>query len=228
MEHRIDLGSLKYDAQGLVTVVVQDRLTGEVRMLAHASRAALEATLETGRGTFWSRSRGALWVKGETSGHALRVHEVWVDCDRDAVVYLVDAEGPSCHTGAVSCFFEPLTPSPSAIAAAPLLVRLERVLAARASATADKSYTKSLLVAGAPKIAAKIREEGDELARAVESETDLQVVKESADVLYHLMVGLLHRGLSLRDVEAELARRFGVSGHDEKAARPKKDEPSTA
>jgi phosphoribosyl-ATP pyrophosphohydrolase/phosphoribosyl-AMP cyclohydrolase len=216
------LGQLKYDAQGLVTVVVQERLGGEVRMVAHASREALEATLRTGNATFWSRSRGALWVKGETSGHHLRVREVWLDCDRDAALYLADPEGPSCHTGAETCFFDRVAGPPAGESAAPLLVRLERALAARASATADKSYTKSLLVAGATKIAAKVREEGDELARALEAETDEQVVKESADVLYHLMVGLLHRGLALRDVEAELARRFGVSGHDEKASRPPK------
>ncbi len=217
-----DLGGLKYDAQGLITVVVQERLGGEVRMVAHASREALEATLRTGNGTFWSRSRASLWVKGETSGHFLRVHEVWVDCDRDAVVYLAEAEGPSCHTGQETCFFERLSEPGGDGTAAPLLVRLERALRARASASATRSYTRSLLEAGAPKIAAKIREEGDELARAVESESDEQVVKESADVLYHLLVGLLHRGLSLHDVEAELARRFGVSGLDEKASRPEK------
>ena len=96
---------LKYDDQGLVTVVVQDRLTGEVRMLAHANERALRATLESGEGHFYSRSRQALWRKGETSGHLLRVAELWADCDGDAVIYLVDPEGPSCHTGRTSCFF---------------------------------------------------------------------------------------------------------------------------
>lgn len=214
------LASLKYDDKGLVTVVVQDRMTGEIRMLAHANREALEATLASKRATFWSRSRGALWTKGETSGHTIRVAEVWLDCDRDAVVYLADPDGPSCHTGADSCFFARLDAgSPREGGAAPMLLVLERALLARAGASASKSYTKSLLEAGAPKIGAKVREEGEELARALEAEPDEHVVKESADVVYHLMVGLLHRGLSLRDVEHELARRFGVSGHDEKASR---------
>ncbi|MBX7193323.1 MAG: bifunctional phosphoribosyl-AMP cyclohydrolase/phosphoribosyl-ATP diphosphatase HisIE [Sandaracinaceae bacterium] len=215
----LDLDTLKYDAQGLVTVVVQDRMTGEIRMLAHASREALEATLATRRATFWSRSRNELWVKGETSGHAIHVAEVWLDCDRDAVVYLADPHGPSCHTGTDSCFTTRLDPESREGGAAPMLLVLERALAARASATATKSYTKSLLEAGPPKIAAKVREEGDELGRALEAEPDENVVKESADVIYHLMVGLLARGLSLRHVEDELARRFGVSGHDEKASR---------
>ena len=214
-----DLGTLKYDERGLVTVVVQDRMTGEIRMLAHATREALAQTLETKRATFWSRSRSALWVKGESSGHAIHVAEVWVDCDRDAVVYLADPHGPSCHTNAESCFFTRVDAGTREGGAAPMLLVLDRALAARASSIAGKSYTRSLLDGGATKIGAKIREEGDELARAIESEGDENVIKESADVLYHLTVGLLHRGLTLRDVEVELARRFGVSGHEEKASR---------
>ena len=103
----IDLAQLKKDAAGLVTVVAQDRLTGEVRMVAHANEEAVQQTLETGAAHFFSRSRGALWKKGETSGNVMRVHEVWADCDADALLYLVDPEGPSCHTGAPSCFVTP-------------------------------------------------------------------------------------------------------------------------
>src|SRR5690606_24435556 len=107
--HRVsgdaDLGDLSFDARGLVTVVAQDRDTGEVRMVAHADEAALRATLEFGLATFFSRSRGRLWKKGEESGNVLRVHEVWIDCDADAVLYLVEPVGPTCHTGAPSCFF---------------------------------------------------------------------------------------------------------------------------
>jgi phosphoribosyl-ATP pyrophosphohydrolase/phosphoribosyl-AMP cyclohydrolase len=209
---------LKYDASGLVTVVVQDELTGEIRMLAHATREALEHTEATGKATFWSRSRQELWIKGETSGNAIAVRQIWRDCDGDAVVYVASPNGPSCHTGKESCFFEQLTGAPSE-APLPMLHRLEQTLRARQASTATKSYTKSLFEAGPPKIAAKVREEGGELAQALESETDERVVSESADVLYHLMVGLLARGLCLKDVEAELARRVGVSGHVEKASR---------
>lgn len=219
----LELDSLTWDAAGLVTVVAQDALTGEVRMLAHASREAVARTLETGEAHFFSRSRGALWKKGESSGHVLAVREVWVDCDRDALVYLVEPSGPSCHTGAESCFFaragDSTAPVPSR--ALPLLARLEEALHARASATAEKSYTRSLLDAGAAKVGDKIREEGDELARALASESDERVVSEAADVVYHVMVGLLLRRVPLRAVLGELARRFGVSGHAEKAARPR-------
>ncbi|MCA9610363.1 MAG: bifunctional phosphoribosyl-AMP cyclohydrolase/phosphoribosyl-ATP diphosphatase HisIE [Myxococcales bacterium] len=212
------LPELKLDGQGLLTVVAQDHRTGEVRMVAHATPEALEQTLATGRATFYSRSRQKLWVKGEESGHVLAVREVWIDCDADCVVYLVVPAGPSCHTGAPSCFFRRLDADDEA-RALPVLMRLEAELERRRGDTAAKSYTKSLLDEGPRKIGAKIREEAGELADAIAEETDARVVSEMADLLYHAMVGLLHRGIPLADVEDELARRFGVSGHDEKASR---------
>jgi phosphoribosyl-ATP pyrophosphohydrolase/phosphoribosyl-AMP cyclohydrolase len=222
----MDFSWLKRDAQGLVTVVVQDRLTGLVRMVAHADEAALSATLESGFGHFFSRSRQKMWKKGEESGHFLRVFEIWADCDGDCLVYLVDPEGPSCHTGQETCFFARVgqdgsLSAPSGALAGPLFPRLWQELEARRDSPAERSYTRALLDKGAPKIGEKLREEGDELARAVEAESEERVVSESADVLYHLLVGLLLRKRTLRDVQAELARRFGVSGHDEKAARKK-------
>ncbi|HTJ85096.1 MAG TPA: bifunctional phosphoribosyl-AMP cyclohydrolase/phosphoribosyl-ATP diphosphatase HisIE [Polyangiaceae bacterium] len=218
----IDLSTLKKDAAGLVTVVAQDRLTGEVRMVAHANAEAVERTVSSGAAHFFSRSRNALWKKGETSGNVMRVHEVWLDCDADAVLYLVDPEGPTCHTGAPNCFVTRIDASAKdGMRATPLFVRLEEALEARKQRTGEKSYTRSLLDAGPEKIGAKIREEADELARAIASESTERVASEAADVLYHAMVGLLSRGVALRDVEVELARRFGVSGHDEKAARTK-------
>ena len=222
----MDLTWLKRDAAGLVTVVVQDRMTGMVRMVAHADDAAVRATLDTGFGHFFSRSRSKMWKKGEESGHVLRVFEVWADCDADCLVYLVDPEGPSCHTGREACFFRRVGADGSLSDdpvhhAGPTFTRLWAELEARKSAPADKSYTRSLLDKGAPKINAKLREEADELARAIEGESDERVVSEACDVLYHMLVGLLSRGRTLREVEAELARRFGTSGHDEKASRKK-------
>ena len=213
---------LKWDEKGLVSVVVQDRLTGEVRMLAHANREAVERTLESGDAFFWSRSRQSLWRKGETSGNTLRVHEVWADCDADALVYLVEPAGPSCHTGRRSCFYRRLSTGgmdEDGSFAEPTLLRLEAMLEARKASTGEKSYTRYLLDKGVGKIGEKIREEGGELADALVDEADERVISESADVIYHAMVGLISRGLSLRAVEAELARRFGQSGHDEKASR---------
>jgi phosphoribosyl-ATP pyrophosphohydrolase/phosphoribosyl-AMP cyclohydrolase len=216
----MDVSRVRWDAAGLVTVVVQERLGGEVRMVAHADRAALERTLETGEGWLFSRSRNALWKKGETSGNTLLVREVWVDCDGDAVVYLVDSAGPSCHTGERACFFERLdAPRGDARTAVPVLGRLGDALEARRDGAAQKSYTRSLLDAGPAAIGEKIREEAGELAAAIADESDERVVSEAADVVYHALVGLLARGLSIADVERELARRFGTSGHEEKASR---------
>jgi phosphoribosyl-ATP pyrophosphohydrolase/phosphoribosyl-AMP cyclohydrolase len=229
----MSLEALKFDAQGLVTVVVQDRLTGEIRMLAHANRDAVERTLAEAQAYFYSRSRQALWRKGEESGHTLAVHEVWADCDGDALVYLVDPTGPSCHTGGTSCFFRRLdglgvdakADAAEGARAQGALPRLWSELERRRDSGAEQSYTKSLLAAGAAKINAKLREEADELARAIESEGVGRVVSEAADVVYHLLVGLLSRGTSLRDLEAELARRFGLSGLAEKAARGESKDP---
>jgi len=215
---------LKYDVDGLVTVVAQDRLTGELRMLAHANEQAVMATLSSGEAHFYSRSRKALWRKGESSGHVLRVAEVWADCDADALLYLVDPDGPSCHTGRESCFFRLVesdgTLRDEALAhGRPLLPGLWAELNLRQQQSPTHSYTRRLLDLGRGEIARKIREEADELGRALESESDERVVSEAADEIYHLLVGLLARGIALRDVEAELARRFGVSGLTEKASR---------
>jgi phosphoribosyl-ATP pyrophosphohydrolase/phosphoribosyl-AMP cyclohydrolase len=212
---------LTWDERGLIPVVVQDRLTGEVRMVAWANADALRHTQETKQATFWSRSRAELWVKGATSGHVMTVHDVLVDCDGDTLLYLVDAAGPSCHTGAESCFFRPLSDADAAVSRAPFALKLEAEIASRRNATGKASYVKSLLDGGATAIGAKIREEADELARAIDGEADERVTSEAADLLFHAMVGLESRGLRLRQVFDVLARRFGRGGHEEKAARPK-------
>jgi phosphoribosyl-ATP pyrophosphohydrolase/phosphoribosyl-AMP cyclohydrolase len=223
----MNLAELKYDERGLLTVVAQDRLTGELRMLAHANRQALQATLDTGEAHFFSRSRNALWKKGESSGHVLRVSEVWTDCDGDAVLYLVDPAGPTCHTGRATCFFRVIgedgeITDDAARHGMSALPRLEAELEARKASGAAKSYTRKLLDGGPEAINAKITEEAGELAQAIAGESDERVVSEAADLLYHAMVGLLHRGISMRAGEGELARRFGVSGLAEKAARKPK------
>ena len=209
-----DLSRLVYDASGLVPVVAQDRVTGEIRMLAYANATAVARTRETGFATFFSRSRQALWEKGETSGNRMAVSEILVDCDADALVYLVDPAGPTCHTGARSCF-------PAALSAT-TLTRLEATLEARKSSTAAASYVKSLYERGGAVIGEKVEEEAGELARAVAGESDERVVSEAADVLFHVLVALRARGVSLEAVLRELDRRAGTSGHDEKRARAPK------
>jgi phosphoribosyl-ATP pyrophosphohydrolase/phosphoribosyl-AMP cyclohydrolase len=215
---------LSFDSRtGLLPAIAQDCLTGQVRMLAYMNRESLERTLSTGNATFFSRERQALWTKGETSGHFLRVSAVYCDCDADTLVLMVDPEGPSCHTGRPSCFYRRVDEqgrlSDEPVEARPFLHALEAVIEARRTSTAERSYTRSLLDGGVPKIGAKIREEADELVRALAAETDDRVVSEAADLLFHVLVGLRSRGLELRSVLRALASRTGVSGHAEKAGR---------
>jgi phosphoribosyl-ATP pyrophosphohydrolase/phosphoribosyl-AMP cyclohydrolase len=212
---------LKLDERGLIPAIAQDRLTGEVRMVAWMNDEALQRTLSTGRATFYSRSRGALWTKGESSGHYLEVSAIAVDCDADTLLLLVEPQGPSCHTGRENCFFRRLTDGnidrePEAGA---FLFELERVVRERQQSTGEKSYTKSLLDAGPGKIGEKLREEAAELAQAVAEEPADRVANEAADVLFHVLVALRQRGVPLREVMSVLAKRAGTSGHAEKASR---------
>lgn len=214
---------LKFDDAGLIPAIAQDHLSGQVRMLAYMNQAALARTLESGKATFFSRSRGQLWTKGETSGHYLHVREVVADCDADTLLLLVEPVGPSCHTGRPACFFRQVGEggalSDLPREATPFLGELAQVLESRKQSTSEKSYTKSLLEAGPDKIGGKIREEASELAEALKSETDERVLSEAADVLYHVMVGLTQRGLGLREVIEVLSSRTHRSGHAEKASR---------
>ena len=214
---------IKWDERGLCVAVAQDRLTGAIRMVAWMNEAALATTRETKRATFFSRSRGRLWTKGEESGNHLAVHDIVLDCDGDSILLLVDPAGPSCHTGEETCFFESMRESESESTriepAVPLLGELAREIDARRTSDSGKSYTKSLLEGGAEKIGGKLREESDELARAIAAESAERVASEAADVLYHLMVGLASRDVPIRAVLEELARRRGVSGHTEKRTR---------
>jgi phosphoribosyl-AMP cyclohydrolase / phosphoribosyl-ATP pyrophosphohydrolase len=217
---------MEFDEHGLIPVVAQDHLTGEVRMVAFATEQAVKLTVETKRATFWSRSRGELWEKGRTSGNWMEVKSVLVDCDGDCLVYLVAPRGPTCHTGAVTCFFRraeledgAIRVSDVEVPAPTMLGRLEAVLEARKAETAKASYTKSLYEAGPSLIGEKLREEAGELARAVAGEDDERVASEAADVLFHVMVALRSRGVAFESVLRELDRRAGTSGHDEKRTR---------
>lgn len=209
---------LAFNDQGLIPAIVQDHLTGEVRMMAWMNQEALEQTLATRKATFFSRSRRRLWIKGEESGNTLEVESVSLDCDGDTLLVLCTPKGPSCHTGQDNCFFEPLLgaePGPQK----PMMERLEGVLEARKNSSGEKSYTRSLFDGGAAKIGSKIEEEAGEVVAAISSESDERVASEAADVVYHLLVGLRLRSVPFRAVLAVLSQRFGVGGHTEKASR---------
>jgi len=224
------LAAVKLDADGLVPVIAQEAATGMVRMFAWANRDALAATLATGEAHFWSRSRQASWRKGETSGNTLAVREIRVDCDGDVVLYLCDPAGPSCHTGATSCFYRRVDgeaggalveddrpPDPPAL----VVARVAEVIAKRRRERPEKSYVVSLLDAGVPKINAKIAEESGELTEALLEKDAAHIAHEAADLIFHALVGLEATGVPVDAVFGELRRRFGVSGIDEKASRKK-------
>ncbi len=194
--------AIVYDEQGLVPCVTQDARTGEVLTLAYMNAEALERTRSTGEMHFYSRSRGELWHKGETSGNVQRVRALRLDCDGDAVLALVDPTGPACHTGERSCFFRGDTEP----VAGEALAALERTVGERRASANGASYTRELL-SDPPLIGEKVREEAEEVARAAAQESDDRVGEEAADVLYHLTVLLASRGLSLADAFAELNAR---------------------
>jgi phosphoribosyl-ATP pyrophosphohydrolase/phosphoribosyl-AMP cyclohydrolase len=194
---------IAFDERGLVPCVVQDWGTGEVLTLAYMNRDALARTRATGETWFFSRSRGGLWHKGETSGNVQRVRELRFDCDLDAVLALVEPAGPACHTGARTCFHNGQLEPPAAHEALPVL---ERTIASRRESAPAGSYTAELL-SDPPRIGHKLREEADEAARAADAESDERVREEAADVLYHLAVMLATRGMRLTDAFEELNGR---------------------
>jgi len=215
---------LTWNNQGLIPTIAQDAATGAVLMVAWMNEAALQATRDTGYLHFWSRSRQVLWKKGETSGNLLKLRDLRVDCDGDVLLARVDPTGPACHTGRRSCFYRTLTAEDEGIEDGgpygTILDRLGEVLEQRRKdGTADTSYTRSLLDAGFPKILRKILEEHNELAAELPEGPVDKVVHETADLLFHVLVGLTAREISPIAVLRELERRFGVSGHEEKASR---------
>lgn len=202
-----DLSPLSADAidfektGGLVPAIVQHERTGEVLMLGYMNAEALEATQEKKLVTFWSRSKNRLWTKGETSGDVLRLVSIAADCDRDALLVQALPEGPTCHLGTRSCFGD--YPGP----ALAFIGELSAIVDKRGESSPEESYTARLLARGINKIAQKVGEEGVETALAGVSEDNSALTGEAADLIFHLIVLLKARGLSLGDVAQELKRR---------------------
>ncbi len=203
--------AIRFDEQGLVPCVMQDWLTGEVLTLAYMNQEALRLTRETGEVHFFSRSRGEIWHKGASSGNLQHVRQMRYDCDGDAVVALVEPAGPACHTGQRSCFYRDLDgsadsapeappahgePAPAAYEAPSVL---ERTLLDRRRQRPAGSYTVEL-IDDPPRIGDKVREEAEEAARAAASESEARLIAEAADLIYHLQVLLISRGVPVAAV----------------------------
>lgn len=205
-----ELDSIRLDASGLVPVVVQDRSTGRVLMVAWANREALELTFETGTLHFWSRSRRCLWQKGETSGNIQSLATLYADCDRDTLLAHVDPRGPACHTGEVSCFDERggtggAAGGPGGTGVGVTLARVAGVVASRGRERPEGSYTTRLLEDENLRLK-KLGEETAELIAAL-ARKDAGIAGEAADLVYHLLVALEGAGLGWADVEEALALR---------------------
>lgn len=227
---KFEISDLKYDERGLAPVVVQDARTGEVLTLAYMNAESLKHTLETGETWFWSRSRGELWHKGETSGNTQRVLELRADCDGDALLALVRPSGPACHTGATSCFHHGIgmnrevdaadggaAESPSEDRASDLggvLDALYALVETRKRGMPEHSYTTYLFREGLDKILKKVGEESAETIIAAKNGDAGALAAEVSDLIYHLIVMLVERGVTLDQVGAELERRGGKRGRE--------------
>lgn len=212
---KIPLVEIKFDDRGLVPAIVQDADTRQVLTLAYMNAESLKLTIETSETWFWSRSRSSLWHKGETSGHTQRVVDILVDCDADALTVLVNPNGPACHTGAQSCFHNALQEtgnSPAKIAnpesdLGDVLNELYALIESRKRDRPEGSYTTYLFDAGLDKILKKVGEESSETIIAAKNEDRAALAAETSDLLYHLIVLMVERGLTLQAIRDELVGR---------------------
>jgi phosphoribosyl-ATP pyrophosphohydrolase/phosphoribosyl-AMP cyclohydrolase len=191
-------------SDGLVPAIVQDADTGAVLMLGYMNREALDETLKRRRAVFYSRSKQRLWEKGETTGHTLDVVDVALDCDKDTLLVAARPRGPACHNGTLTCFGNEPRAAATSIG---FLAKLEGIVGQRAREKPETSYTARLLDKGIAKVAQKVGEEGVEVALAGVAESEQKVLEESADLVFHLLVLLRARGLSLKQVVDTLESR---------------------
>ena len=199
----INFDEIRFDERGLIPAIVQDAATREVLTLAYMNRESLARTLETKQTWFWSRSRNELWHKGATSGNTQEVVTLALDCDADAIIVLVKPAGPACHTGAVSCFDTGTQPQ----SLGSLLDGLYALIQSRERDRPSGSYTTYLFEEGLDKILKKVGEESAETIIAAKNDDPKQLIAETADLLYHLLVMLVAKNVNLDDVRNELAQR---------------------
>ena len=204
----MDLGQLQFDEKGLIPAVVQDFYTKEVLTVAYMNRESLEITLREGKTCFWSRSRGELWRKGETSGNYQRVVSIKADCDADALVVEVIKDGPACHTGAESCFFHAIFEDETVARFS--LEALYELLVGRNEQRPEGSYTTYLFEKGKEKILKKVGEECTEVILGAMKDSREETIYEISDLCYHVLVLMVSCGITIADIRAELASRHVI------------------
>lgn len=221
---KMAIDGLKFDDRGLIPAIAQDAGTLEVLMMAYMNKESLDKTISTGKAHYYSRSRKKLWLKGETSGNFQEVKAIFYDCDADTLLVMVNPLGPACHTGERTCFYRSLDGNPAAlkgVSGKDVLTNLEKILQQRKGADPAKSYVAGLYSKGLAKILEKVREESAELIEAATVKEKKDVVYELCDLWFHTMVLLSYKDIGVKDALAELARRFGTSGIEEKESRKK-------
>lgn len=203
----IDINTLKFDEKGLIPAIVVDNTTKEVLTLAYMNKESLQITLDKKKTCFWSRSRQELWLKGETSGNYQNVVSIIADCDLDALVVLVNKEGPACHTGSESCFFNMVYGTGEEEFS---LHGLYELLLDRKEKMPEKSYTTYLFEKGLDKILKKVGEECTEVIIGAKSNDKKETIYEIADLTYHVMVLMVQMGITVDDIKEELASRHVI------------------
>ena len=204
----IDINALKFDEKGLIPAIVVDSITKKVLTLAYMNKESLKITMEKGLTCFYSRSREELWLKGETSGNYQHVVSITADCDNDALVVVVEPDGPACHTGATSCFFNEVFESETLSEFS--LGGLVSLIEGRKKEKVEGSYTTYLFEKGLDKILKKVGEESTEVIIAAKSDDKKETIYEIADLTYHLLVLMIEMGISLEDIHRELASRHVI------------------
>ena len=204
----LSINELKFDEKGLIPAVVVDAVTKKVLTVAYMSKESLEVSMEKGLTCFWSRSRKSLWLKGETSGNYQHIVSITADCDKDALVVMVEKDGPACHTGSDSCFTNPVWESESLQEFS--LQGLYDMLLSRNEQRPEGSYTTYLFEKGIDKILKKVGEECTEVIIAGKADDKAETVYEIADLMYHVMVLMVEMGISVEDIQKELASRHVI------------------
>lgn len=210
LPEEIPFSSFKLNEAGLIPVIAQDYKTNEVLMMAYMNEESYNKTLETGRMTYWSRSRQKLWAKGEESGHVQKMVSLTIDCDKDTILAKVDQTGPACHTGNPTCFFTPLADSVTGLedkASFKVFQDVYNVIADRKANPREGSYTNYLFDKGIDKILKKVGEECTEIVIAAKNPDQSEIKYEIADFLYHAMVLMVEKGVTWDEITDELARR---------------------
>ena len=204
----INIETLKFDEKGLIPAIVVDAISKKVLTLAYMNRESLQISMEKGLTCFWSRSRNELWLKGETSGNYQHIVSITADCDQDALVVMVEPDGPACHTGSVSCFENTLWESEELHEFS--LEALMNLIAGRKTEKKEGSYTTYLFEKGIDKILKKVGEESTEVIIAGKADDKAETIYEIADLAYHVMVLMIQMGISLEDIHRELASRHVI------------------